>query len=58
MLTNSSRLKIVMLFINNEMLYILPFDKELATTESKALFKNTIISKLHSRIFAFKRTKL
>lgn len=40
------------------MLYILPFDKELATTESKALFKNTIISKLHSRIFAFKRTKL
>lgn len=40
------------------MLYILPFDKELATSESKAMFKNTIISKLYSHIFTFNRKKL
>lgn len=57
-LTNRSRLKICNVFINNEMLYIFSFDEELATNESKAMFKNTIISKLHSHIFTFKRTKL
>lgn len=47
-----------MLFINNEMLYILLFDKELVIIELKVLFKNIIISELYSYIFVFKCIKL